>query len=89
MSGLVPVTTNAHSSVEIDNSCNDCCPSACCWPRRIKYIKPQRNKTMPHLQKIQDDELATTIKVHSVSQPSIMQSTDGDWEIKIDGKKAE
>ena len=83
MSGLVPVTTNAHSSVEIHDSCNSCCPRFCCWPRRVKQVKPQHSKTMPNLPSTE----STTIKVHSASQPSIMQSTDGDWEIKIDGKE--
>jgi len=80
MSGLVPVNANAHSSVDIEDSCNDCC--SCCWPRRIKSDprRPQRNQTTLDLNQ-------TTLKVKSASQPTLTQSAEDEWEITIDGRK--
>lgn len=82
MSGLVPVNANAHSSVEIDDSCNDCC--SCCWPRRIRPDprKPEKALSAPAL-----DISATSIKVHSASQPVITKSAEDEWEVTIDGQK--
>lgn len=56
MSGVVPVS--AHSSVEINNSCNGCCPRFCCWPRRMKHHHkhPERTVTAPSLALTIDDE---------------------------------
>lgn len=78
MSMIPPVNANAHSSVEIDDSCNDCC--SCCWPRRVKKDprRPQVNQSSMNLP-------STAIKVHSVSQPTLTQSAENEWEITIDG----
>lgn len=79
MSGLVPVNANAHSSVEIDDSCNDCC--SCCWPRRIRQDtrRPSRNQNMSTVD-------LTNLKIKSASAPVLTQSATDEWEIMIDGK---
>jgi hypothetical protein len=78
MSGLVPVNATANSTVDIEDSCNDCC--SCCWPRRVKStpIAPRRQDESNNL---------TSLKVHSVSQPTLTQSAEDEWEITIDGRK--
>ncbi len=77
MSGMIP-PINAHSSVEIDNSCNECCG---CWPRRVKkdFRKPVRGTLEPNMS-------TTSLKVHSATQPTLTQSAEDEWEITIDGK---
>lgn len=78
MSGLVPINANAHSSVEIDGSCNDCC--SCCWPRKIKADprKPQEP---------QFEITPTWVRVKSASEPVLKQTGEEEWEIMIDGRK--
>lgn len=79
MSGLVPVNATANSTVDIEDSCNDCC--SCCWPRRVR--------STPTTLRRQDASNVnlTSLKVHSASQPSITQSAENEWEIQIDGRR--
>jgi hypothetical protein len=79
MSGLVPVNATANSTVDIEDSCNDCC--SCCWPRRVK--------STPVALRRQDasNVSLTSLKVHSNSMPIITQSAEDEWEIAIDGRK--
>jgi hypothetical protein len=40
----VPVKAEARTSIEIENSCNGCCPKFCCFGRKVKHHKhPQAN----------------------------------------------
>lgn len=73
MSGMIP-PVSAHSSVEIDNSCNDCCG---CWPRRVRKVDPRRP------QHAQSSVSLTAAATHNVSQPTLTES--GKWEVEIDG----
>lgn len=53
----------ARSSVEISNSCNNCCP---CFPRRIKHhSKTPKAIEGPNIK----DMIAATLKTDSVSSP--------------------
>ena len=69
---------DTHSSVEINNSCNNCC----CWPRRIKkqthHHKPPIHEQPEHL----PQAITTT---HTVSMPVLKET--GEWEVEIDGIK--
>lgn len=38
----------AHSTVEVEDSCNDCSP--CCWGRRAKKIKKDNDKFIKELE---------------------------------------
>ena len=63
----------AHSTVEIENSCNctNCCPRVftCCWGRRIKPRKQNESLSLPpHLQKVLKEELAPPNKLEDNSQ---------------------
>jgi hypothetical protein len=78
MSGLVPVNATANSTVDIENSCNDCCG---CWPRRVK------STPVPVRRQDASSVSLTSLKVHSVSQPTLTQSAEDEWEITIDGRK--
>ena len=74
----------ARSSVELIDSCNcnECCPRACCWPRRVV-----KHKT-PHLHPVHENPTVdphTITQVHTVSMPVLTES--GAWEVEIDGKK--
>lgn len=79
MSMIPPVS--AHSSVEIDNSCNECCG---CWPRRVRkdFRRPVRSMEQANMS-------STSLKVHSATQPTLTQSATDEWEITIDGEKHE
>lgn len=74
----------ARNSVELVDSCNctECCPRTCCMPWGRKVIKHKDSKptSTDHI-----DINATSIKVHSATQPTLTES--GAWEIEIDGKK--
>jgi hypothetical protein len=51
------------SSVEINDSCNNCCP---CFPRRVKHHKKHSKPSEgPNIQ----DMIAATLKTDSVSSP--------------------
>ena len=70
----------ARSSVELIDSCNcnECCPRACCFPRRVV-----RHKKPVHENPIVDPQAIT--RTHNVSMPVLTQS--GAWEVEIDGVK--
>ena len=86
MSGLIP-PVSAHSSVEIDNSCNDCC--GCLGRRRIRRQTPHPTHkpiTKPSL--VGSDVTSSALndsalKAHKVSAPTLTES--GQWEVEIDG----
>lgn len=89
MSGLIP-PVNAHSSVEIDNSCNNCC--GCLGFRRVK----RQQTPLQHHKPISKPELIggdvtgaaltdNALKAHNVSVPTLTES--GQWQVEIDGVK--
>ncbi len=41
----VPVEANAKTRVEINDSCNDCCPKFCCFGRKVKHHKKRERST--------------------------------------------
>jgi hypothetical protein len=87
MSGLIP-PVSAHSSVEIDNSCNDCC--GCLGRRRIRpkpiaHHKPISKPTMVGGDINGGALNDAALKAHAVSMPTLTES--GQWQVEIDGVK--
>lgn len=80
MSGFIP-PVNAHSTVEIENSCNGCCTG--CFPRRhrIKQTPHTHHKPIRHGEQLNDEAL----KTHKVAAPVLSES--GQWSVEIDGVK--
>lgn len=89
MSGLIP-PVSAHSSVEIENSCNDCC--GCLGRRRIRRTSTpaQHHKPITKPTMVGGDINGaalndTALKAHTLSVPTLTES--GQWQVEIDGVK--
>lgn len=76
---MTPIEAKARSSVELTDSCNcnECCPRACCWPRRVVHRKPVHENPA-----ISPSSITIT---HKVSMPVLKET--GEWEVEIDGVK--